>query len=107
MAAIGDDGYVSRKELILPAVSWLMLVPTTSLCIRSVALDVVEQFATYEDYLDAQVTETDMYFLEVRPTTQMPMCMLDRSACNITFENGSNVGGVLPFQLPSSLHYNL
>jgi hypothetical protein len=28
-------------------------------------LDVVEQFATYKDYLDSQVTETDMYFLEV------------------------------------------
>lgn len=33
---------------------------------RNVILEVVEQFATYEDYLDAQVTETDMYFLEVR-----------------------------------------
>lgn len=29
------------------------------------ALDVVEQFNTYEEYLDSQVTDTDMYFLEV------------------------------------------
>ena len=28
------------------------------------ALDVVEQFATYEDYLDSQVTDTDMFYLE-------------------------------------------
>ena len=27
-------------------------------------LDVAEQYATYEDYLDSQITETDMYFLE-------------------------------------------
>lgn len=32
---------------------------------NNTALDVVEQYATYEDYLDAQVTETDMYFLQV------------------------------------------
>lgn len=33
------------------------------------ALDVVEQFNTYEEYLDSQVTDTDMYFLEVtRPS---------------------------------------
>jgi len=29
-----------------------------------VDLDVAEQYATYEDYLDSQITETDMYFLE-------------------------------------------
>ena len=26
--------------------------------------DSLEQFASYEDYLDAQVSETDMYYLE-------------------------------------------
>jgi len=31
---------------------------------NGLALDVVEQFATYEDYLDSQVTDTDMFFLE-------------------------------------------
>ena len=30
----------------------------------SVNLDVVEQFDTYEDYLDSQLTETDMNYLE-------------------------------------------
>lgn len=70
-------------------VSWLVIL-TATLCTRSVALDVVEQFATYEDYLDAQVTETDMYFLEVRPTTQMQtMCMLDRSVCIISIDVGA------------------
>ena len=27
-------------------------------------LDVVEQFDTYEDYLDSQLTNTDMFYLE-------------------------------------------
>jgi hypothetical protein len=29
-----------------------------------VGLDIVEQFDTYEDYLDSQLTSTDMYYLE-------------------------------------------
>lgn len=28
-------------------------------------LDIVDQFATYEDYLDSQLTETDLFYLEV------------------------------------------
>ncbi|CAN0249812.1 unnamed protein product [Ectocarpus sp. 8 AP-2014] len=27
-------------------------------------MDTVEQYETYEDYLDSQVTETDMYYLQ-------------------------------------------
>ena len=30
----------------------------------ALGLDTLEQFATYEDYLDSQVSETDMYYLE-------------------------------------------
>ena len=29
-----------------------------------VGLDIVEQFDTYEDYLDSQLTSTDMFYLE-------------------------------------------
>ena len=29
-----------------------------------VGLDIVEQFDTYEDYLDSQLTATDMFYLE-------------------------------------------
>ena len=28
-------------------------------------VDSLEQYATYEDYLDSQISETDMYYLEV------------------------------------------
>jgi hypothetical protein len=45
----------------------IVLTPPFLPTSNSVTLDVVEQFATYDDYLDSQVTETDMYFLEVRP----------------------------------------
>jgi hypothetical protein len=33
-------------------------------CSTTANLDVVEQFDTYEDYLDSQLTETDMNYLE-------------------------------------------
>ena len=32
--------------------------------IRNASLDIVEQFETYEDYLDSQLTETDLDYLE-------------------------------------------
>ena len=32
------------------------------------AKDAALEFATYEDYLDSQISQTDMYYLEVRAT---------------------------------------
>ena len=60
-----------KGKITVPYGSVLRMVPSFCLIIHipahsnSAALDVVEQYATYEDYLDAQVTETDMYFLQV------------------------------------------
>lgn len=34
--------------------------------VSAAALDVVEQFDTYEDYLNSHLTETDLRYLEVR-----------------------------------------
>ncbi len=34
---------------------------------HAVSDGIVTEFATYEDFLDSQITPTDLYYLEVRP----------------------------------------
>jgi len=36
------------------------------------AKDAALEFATYEDYLDSQISQTDMYYLEVRTRASEP-----------------------------------
>ena len=33
---------------------------------HTVSDSIVTEFATYEDFLDSQITQTDLYYLEVR-----------------------------------------
>ena len=41
-----------------------MICSTCFIINRNANLDIVEQFETYEDYLDSQLTETDLDYLE-------------------------------------------
>lgn len=42
-------------------------------------VDVVTEFATYEEYLDSHITSEDLFYLEVRVMARLPPCVHDRT----------------------------
>ena len=41
---------------------------------HTVSDSIVTEFATYEDFLDSQITQTDLYYLEVRVIWKIKLC---------------------------------
>lgn len=46
------------------------------------AKDAALEFATYEDYLDSQISQTDMYYLEVRTRALLNQQLLQLWLCS-------------------------
>ena len=55
---------------------------------HTVSDSIVTEFATYEDFLDSQITQTDLYYLEVRVIWRIKL--VDSFSTTIMFVDTAN-----------------